>query len=95
MFVSSADTYAIKRFLHRNKGLVVPFCKVGAHPILNINNYMVQKAMRTLASKKYVEKVGNWQHAWYFVTEDGEKLLKEEVGLPNESRDEERQEIKN
>ena len=95
MFVSSAVAYDVKRYLHRNKGIVVPFKPNDMNPVFSVTNYMVHKALRTLASKNYVEKIGNWQHAWYFVTEDGEKMLRTEVGLPNESREEERQEIKN
>lgn len=95
MFVSCKDTYAIKRFLHLNKGIVVPFTRQGCHPKLNINNYLVEKALKTLVSKEYLTKIGNWQHAWYFVTEEGDRKLREEVGLPNEGREEEQQEIKN
>lgn len=95
MFVGSKDTYAIKRFLHLNKGIVIPFCKQGMHEKLNIDNYLVHKALKTLTSNEYLHKIGNWQHAWYFVTEEGDRKLREEVGLPNEGREEEQQEIKN
>lgn len=95
MFVGCKETYAIKRFLHLNKGIVMPFSKLGVHEKLNINNYLIHKALRTLESKEYVEKIGNWQHAWYFVTEEGDRKLREEVALPNEGREEEKQEIKN
>lgn len=95
MFVASKDTYTVKRFLHLNKGIVVPFSTQGTNEKLNINNYMLHKALKTLESKEYVSKIGNWQHAWYFVTEEGDKKLREEVGLPNEGREEEQLEIKN
>ncbi|KAI5168744.1 hypothetical protein PAEPH01_0382 [Pancytospora epiphaga] len=95
MFVGSKDMYTVKRFLLQNKGLVMPFSKQGVHDKLNIENVYVHKALRTLESKEYVSKVGNWQHAWYFVTEEGDRMLHDEVGLPNEGREKERQEIKN
>ena len=95
MFVGSADTYTVKRFLHLNKGIVVPFCKQGTNEKLGVNTYLLHKALKTLESKEYISKIGNWQHAWYFVTEEGDKKLRDEVGLPNEGREEEQQEIKN
>ncbi|ELA42176.1 uncharacterized protein VICG_00819 [Vittaforma corneae ATCC 50505] len=82
--VVNRDTYAIKRFLFQNKGIVVPFSKLGVHPVLKIEMAKLNKCLKTLVSKKYVEKIGNWQHAWYFVTEDGQKKLKEEVEKPIE-----------
>lgn len=95
MFAGSKDMYAVKRFLNLNKGIVMPFSKQGTHEKLEISNYIVHKTLRTLMSKEYLYKIGNWQHAWYFVTEEGDRKLREEVGLPNEGRQEEQQEIKN
>lgn len=92
--VVNRDIHAIKRFLFQNKGIVVPFSKLGVHPVLKIEMMKVNKCLKTLASKKYVEKIGNWQHAWYFVTEDGYKNLKEEVEKPNEGSKEEFRDIK-
>jgi len=95
MFVSTKDMYTIKRFLHINKGVVAPFKKNTVNPIFGIENVYVLKALKTLVSTEYVMKIGNWQHGWYFVTEEGEKKLKEEVGLPDEKRQEEMAAIKN
>ncbi len=95
MFVGTQNMYDIKRFLYKNKGMVIPFSKIGEHSVLKINNFLIHKALKTLHSKNYLEKIGNWQHAWYFLTEEGDKKLKEEVGLPNEKLEEEREEIKN
>lgn len=87
--VVNRDTHSIKRFLFTNKGIVVPFSKQGVHPDLKIEMIVLAKCLKTLASKKYVEKIGNWQHAWYFVTEEGYKRLKEEVEMPDEEKKEE------
>lgn len=95
MYVLNRDAYAIKRFLHVNKGIVVPFSKLGVHQALKIDMVLVHKYLKTLASKQYLMKIGNWQHAWYFVTEEGEKMLREQVGLPEEGMAEEQLEIKN
>lgn len=95
MYVLNRDAYAIKRFLHVNKGIVVPFSKIGVHQTLKIDMVLVHKYLKTLASKQYLTKIGNWQHAWYFVTEEGEKMLREQVGLPEEGLAEEQLEIKN
>lgn len=95
MVVLNKEMYALKRFLHLNKGIVVPFSRRGTHETLQISNDTIHRALRDLSFKEYVTKIGNWQHAWYFVTEEGDKKLKEEVSLPNEGRAEEQQEIKN
>ncbi|KAL6121171.1 hypothetical protein NUSPORA_01948 [Nucleospora cyclopteri] len=89
MFVKNREMYKVKQFLLEKKGMVIPFKKLGIHPKLEITNYMVHKALRTLESKKYVTKYGAWQHAWFFVTPEGDKMLREEVGLPEEKREEE------
>lgn len=95
MYVLNRDAYAIKRFLHINKGIVVPFSKTGVHQTLKIDMVLVHKYLKTLVSKQYLMKIGNWQHAWLFLTEMGEKALKEQVGLPEEGLAEEQLEIKN
>lgn len=93
--ILNKEMYTLKRFLHTNKGIVMPFSTRGVHEKLEISNDILHRALKKLAFEKYVEKHGNWQHAWYFVTEDGDKKLKEEVGLPNEGLEEEQQAIKN
>ena len=95
MHILNRDAHSIKRFLHLNKGIVVPFNKLGVHSELKIEMLLVHKYLKTLTSRNYVTKYGNWQHAWYFVTEEGDKKLREEVGLPSECRDAEALEIKN
>lgn len=95
MHVLNRNAHAIKRFLHLNKGIVVPFSKLGVHQELKIEMILVHRYLKTLTSKNYLAKYGNWQHAWYFVTEEGDKKLREEVGLPSECRDAEALEIKN
>ncbi|KAI4292866.1 hypothetical protein PAPHI01_2140 [Pancytospora philotis] len=94
MFVKFGEMHCLKRFLNVHKGIVMPFSKLGEHPELRVRNELVHKALKTLESKKYVTKIGNWQHAWYFVTEEGDRMLREEVSLPTEERQDE-QEIKN
>lgn len=89
MLVLNRDAYAIKRFLFSNKGIVVPFSKLGVHPELKLEMTTVHTYLKTLASKNYLQKIGNWQHAWFFVTEEGFKKLKEEVEKPEEDRKEE------
>jgi predicted transcriptional regulator len=69
-----------------NKGMVVPFSKRGVNDSLGIENGVVHSALKTLLSKGYLTKIGNWQHAWYYVTEDGDMILREEVGLPEEQK---------
>ncbi|KAI5149517.1 small subunit ribosomal protein S10e [Enteropsectra breve] len=94
MFVGGDDMLTIKRFLHLNAGIVVSFKKSIMNPDLNIKNEIVIKALKTLTSKQYLDKMGNWQHGWYFVTPEGRERLKKEVQLPNEKREEELLEIK-
>jgi len=92
--VLNKTTHDVKRFLFLNKGIVMPFSKLGVHPQLNMEMERVHKCLKTLKSQNYIEKLGNWQHAWFFVTEEGYKMLKEEVGRPNEEKKEESQDIK-
>lgn len=84
MFVKNREMYAVKRYLLKNKGMVMPFSKEGTHETLGISNFIVHKALRTLASKGYLEQHGAWQHVWFFVTEEGNENLNEEVGLDEE-----------
>lgn len=92
--VLNKATYDIKRFLFVNKGIVMPFSKLGVHQQLNMENERVYKCLKTLVSQKYVEKVGNWQHAWFFVTEDGYKRLREEVEKPNDGKKDDQENTK-
>lgn len=85
MFVKNREMFIVKRFLFQNKGICMPFNTLGEHKELGISNYLVTKALKTLTSKGYLEKTGVWQHAWYFVTVEGNKMLEAEVGLPEEN----------
>ncbi|KAM0679922.1 hypothetical protein GINT2_001863 [Glugoides intestinalis] len=84
MRVLNREQYAIKRFLFQNKGIVLPFSKLGVHPELKLELLVINSCIKTLVSANYLEKFGNWQHAWYFVTEEGYKRLKDEVEIPGE-----------
>lgn len=95
MKVSNAEVYAFKRFLYKNKGIVVPMSTRGAHPKLQIPFLTIKTMLKTFVSKGILEKYGNWQHVWYFLTEEGEKLLKDTVELPEELFAQEQLEIKN
>ncbi len=86
MFVKAREMYSVKRYLHKNGGLVMHFTDNGTHNELMLANTIIRKALKTLISKGYVEKKGAWRHAWYFVTDEGYGLLKNEVGLPDEVR---------
>ncbi|OQS53809.1 hypothetical protein EHP00_1631 [Ecytonucleospora hepatopenaei] len=80
VFVKNKEMYLIKKFLLENKGMVIGFSKLHTNDKVPLSNYIVHKALRTLTSKGYLEKHGAWQHAWYFVTEEGHSKLEEEVG---------------
>lgn len=86
--------FNIKRFLHLNKGLVLEFDKTKFHRGLGLSNEIIHSVLKTLSSLNYVKKYGNWRHAWYAVTEDGEKMLKEEVARPDDGQEAEDREIK-
>lgn len=85
VFVKNREMYLVKRFLLENKGICINFNKLGANNVLDLSNYIIHKALKTLESKGYLEKYGAWQHAWYFVTPDGNNKLEEEVGNPDET----------
>lgn len=95
MKVSNADVYAFKRFLYQNKAIVVQMDSRGVHPELKIEYLVIRTLLKKYVSKGYLSQIGNWQHIWYPVTEEGESKLKEEVELPEEFTAQEQLEIKN
>lgn len=80
MHVLNKDMNKVKTFLLKNRGIVVPFSTRGVHAKLELDIYMLHKALKTLCSTGYCEKVGAWQHAWYFVTNEGMDKLMNELG---------------
>ncbi len=95
MKVSNTQVYAFKRFLFTNKAIVIPMNERGIHPELKIDYLVLKALLKTYVSKGYIAKIGNWQHIWYPVTEEGEIKLKDEVELPAEFIAQEQLEIKN
>lgn len=95
MKVTNAEVYAFKRFLYQNKGIVVPMSTRGDHPKLLIPYIKIKAITKTFVSKGLLNKFGNWQHVWYFVSEEGEKHLKDTVELPERLCAQEQLEIKN
>lgn len=96
MFPTNKQRFAVMRFLRENHGMVIPMDLNGEHPTLNLGYAVIKRILDGLVSSQHVEKHGVWRHLWYSVTADsGVQMLKERVGLPDESRQEEQQAIKN
>ncbi|OXB51164.1 UNVERIFIED_CONTAM: hypothetical protein H355_009251, partial [Colinus virginianus] len=56
--------------------------KLERHPEIPVPNLHVMMTLRSLHTKKYTEEKFNWQHHYYFLTNEGIEYLREYLHLP-------------
>lgn len=56
--------------------------KLERHPEIPVPNLHVMMTLRSLHTKKYTEEKFNWQHHYYFLTNEGIEYLRDYLHLP-------------
>lgn len=56
--------------------------KIERHPEVSVPNLHVMMTLRSLHTKKFVEEKFNWQHHYYFLTNEGIEYLRTYLHLP-------------
>ncbi|EPR59254.1 ribosomal protein RPS10 [Toxoplasma gondii TgCatPRC2] len=81
--IPKANRKAIYEYLFKEGVIVVQKNgKIERHPEVPVPNLHVMMTLRSLQTKKFVEEKFNWQHNYYFLTNEGIEFLRTYLHLP-------------
>jgi len=86
MFIPKKVRVAILSYLFKEGILVVEknFQPTSKHPEIDVVNLYIIKLMMSLKSRAYVREQFNWNHYYFFLTNEGIEFLRDELHLPAE-----------
>lgn len=79
MKVTTDQIVKMRKYLFHEGVCLVEAKSNALHPDLQIPNDQVMKFMRSCLSRHIVEKVFVWRHAYFFLTDVGVNVLREEL----------------
>ncbi|KAG0442047.1 40S ribosomal protein S10b [Dictyocoela muelleri] len=84
MKVTTDQIVKMRKYLFREGCCLVEAKSTDLHPELQIPNDQVMKFMRKCLSRAMVTKVFVWRHAYFFLTDIGVKILRDELCYDDE-----------
>lgn len=84
MRLSTNEMIKIKSYFFKEGVCLVEDRTEDPHPDLGINSKEVMKMFKSLVSKGIARKTFVWRHAYYFITQAGIEMLKDEFCLEEE-----------